>query len=146
MKLLFQVIISILLEPEVHQLPDGAQLVRALNVLTVKMIDRSDPTAITCAFIRQLRESVGNTGVSQDFTEMVSSQELIFLVELLQVLSSLCTETHLARHTNKTSLFCFVLFRSPLTWGHQLMFRKASNATALVWEALFVSWWFYLAV
>ena len=71
-----KVIISILLEPEVHQLPDGAQLVRALNVLTVKMIDRSDPTAITCAFIRQLRESVGNTGVSQDFTEMVSSQEL----------------------------------------------------------------------
>ena len=143
--MLFQVIISILLEPEVHQLPDGAQLVRALNVLTVKMIDRSDPTAITCAFIRQLRESVGNTGVSQDFTEMVSSQELIFFVEL-KALGSLCTQSHIARYTNKTSLFCFGLFRSPRTWGHQQIFRKASNATALVWEALFASWWFYLAV
>jgi len=68
---LLQVIISILLEPEVHQLPDGAQIIRALNVLTVKMIDRSDPTAITCAFIRQLRETVGNTSLSPEYTEMV---------------------------------------------------------------------------
>ena len=74
-RVLDQVIISILLEPEVHQLPDGAQLVRALNVLTVKMIDRSDPTAITCAFIRQLRETVGNTGLSQEYTEMVRSKQ-----------------------------------------------------------------------
>jgi cytoskeleton-associated protein 5 len=68
---MMQVIISILLEPEVHQLPDGAQIIRALNVLTVKMIDRSDPTAITCAFIRQLRETVGNTSLSPEYTEMV---------------------------------------------------------------------------
>ena len=37
-------------------IPKGAQLIRALNVLTVKIVDRSDHTATTSAFLRLLRE------------------------------------------------------------------------------------------
>ena len=39
---LVNVIVLILLEPGVAELPEGSQLVRALNVLTVKIIDRSN--------------------------------------------------------------------------------------------------------
>ena len=37
---LVNVIVLILLEPGVAELPEGSQLVRALNVLTVKIVDR----------------------------------------------------------------------------------------------------------
>ena len=37
---LVNVIVLILLEPGVAELPEGSQLVRALNVLTVKVVDR----------------------------------------------------------------------------------------------------------
>ena len=37
---LVNVIVLILLEPGVADLPEGGQLVRALNVLTVKIVDR----------------------------------------------------------------------------------------------------------
>ena len=57
---LVHAIISVLLEPEVAGFPQGAQLIRALNVLTVKIVDRSDHTNITSAFLQLLRESVGN--------------------------------------------------------------------------------------
>ena len=41
---LVNVIVLILLEPGVAELPEGSQLVRALNVLTVKIVDRLDAT------------------------------------------------------------------------------------------------------
>ena len=70
---LLHVIISILLEPKVQQLPepDGGQLIRALNVLTVKILDRSDSTNVTSAFIKLLRDCVGNTSLSPKFVELV---------------------------------------------------------------------------
>ena len=76
---LLDVIVSILLEPEVHRLPDGTQLIRALNVLTVKMIDRSNRTAVTCAFLRLIRDYVGNSNLSLDFTDMVRKNISSFL-------------------------------------------------------------------
>ena len=39
---LVHAIISVLLEPEVAGFPQGAQLIRALNVLTVKIVDREE--------------------------------------------------------------------------------------------------------
>merc|ERR1719507_369479 len=68
---LVHAIISVLLEPEVAGFPQGAQLIRALNVLTVKIVDRSDHTNITSAFLRLLRESVGNPTLAPKYVELV---------------------------------------------------------------------------
>jgi len=68
---LFHVIISILLEPGVEQLADGAQLLRALNVLTVKIIDRSDHTNITSAIVKLLSDAVANASLNPKFSETV---------------------------------------------------------------------------
>jgi len=60
---LLQVIINILLEPKLQNLPggEGSGLLRALNVLTVKILDRSDPTNVTSAFVKLLYDVVGNS-------------------------------------------------------------------------------------
>ena len=68
---LVHVIICVLLEPDVAGYPQGAQLIRALNVLTVKIVDRSDHTNITSAFLRLLKESVGNPTLAPKYTELV---------------------------------------------------------------------------
>ena len=68
---LFHVIISILLEPKMEELADGAQLLRALNVLTVKIIDRSDHTNITSAIIKLLSDAVANSSMNPKFAETV---------------------------------------------------------------------------
>ena len=68
---LFQIIVSILLEPNVEQLSDGAQLLRALNVLTVKIIDRSDHTNISSAIIKLLSDVVANSTVNPKPAETV---------------------------------------------------------------------------
>ena len=68
---LVHVIICVLLKPEVAGFPQGAQLIRALNVLTVKIVDRSDHTNITSAFLRLLRESVGNPTLAPKYVELV---------------------------------------------------------------------------
>merc|ERR1712223_1791801 len=68
---LFHVIISILLEPKMEQLADGAQLLRALNVLTVKIIDRSDHTNITSAIVKLLSDAVANSSINPKFAETV---------------------------------------------------------------------------
>merc|ERR1712012_464548 len=68
---LFQVIVQILLEPKVEQLTDGAQLLRAPNVLTVKIIDRSDHTHICSAIIKLLSDVVANSSVNPKPAETV---------------------------------------------------------------------------
>ena len=68
---LVHIIICVLLEPDVAGYPQGAQLIRALNVLTVKIVDRSDHTNITSAFLRLLKESVGNPTLAPKYTELV---------------------------------------------------------------------------
>ena len=53
-------ILSTLLDPKLQNVKNGASLLRALNVLTVKILDRSDPTHVTCAFVKLLHHVVGN--------------------------------------------------------------------------------------
>ncbi len=68
---LTHVVLCILLEPRVAALPQGGQLIRALNVLTVKIVERSDHTLVTCALVRLLREAVGNASLPPKYTELV---------------------------------------------------------------------------
>jgi len=65
------VIVLILLEPGVPDLPEGGQLVRALNVLTVKIVDRSDHNAISSALIKLLHECIGSSVLSGKYCVLV---------------------------------------------------------------------------
>jgi len=68
---LVNVIVLILLEPGVAELPEGGQLIRALNVLTVKIVDRSDHNAISSALLKLLHECIGTTVLSGKYCELV---------------------------------------------------------------------------
>lgn len=68
---LVNVIVLILLEPGVAELPEGGQLIRALNVLTVKIVDRSDHNAISSALLKLLHECIGTSVLSGKYCELV---------------------------------------------------------------------------
>lgn len=68
---LLHIIIGLLLEPQVQELPQGSQLIRALNVLTVKIIDRSDHTNVMIAFCKLLKDSIGNSSMSTKYVDLV---------------------------------------------------------------------------
>ena len=68
---LVNIIILILLESSLPNMPEGAQLVRALNVLTVKIVDRSDHNNVSSALIKLLHECVGNSGLSDKYCVLV---------------------------------------------------------------------------
>ncbi len=46
-------------------------MIRALNVLTVKIVERSEHTRVTCALVRLLREAVPNSSLPTKYTELV---------------------------------------------------------------------------
>ena len=58
------------------KLPDDAGLVNTLKKLVDRIIDVSDHTNFTCAFIRQLQESVDNPALTKKFAGKVSSCSL----------------------------------------------------------------------
>lgn len=66
-----QIYFDLISEPKMEELSDGAQLLRALNVLTVKIIDRSDHTNITSAIIKLLSDAVANASLNAKFAETV---------------------------------------------------------------------------
>ena len=68
---LINVIVLLLLEPSVPDLPEGAQLVRALNVLTVKIVDRSDHNNVSTALIKLLQECIGSSVLSDKYCVLV---------------------------------------------------------------------------
>merc|ERR1719187_320244 len=68
---LVNVIVLILLEPGVADLPEGGQLVRALNVLTVKIVDRSEHNAVSGALVKLLHECIGTSVLSGKYCELV---------------------------------------------------------------------------
>jgi len=55
----------------IQELPDGGQLIRALNALTVRIIERSEHTRVTCAFVRLMKESVANSALPPKYIELV---------------------------------------------------------------------------
>lgn len=57
--------------PEGQQLPEGPELKRTINIVAVKIINKSDPTNVTCAIIRLMRECLQNETCSQNFLLIV---------------------------------------------------------------------------
>jgi len=68
---LVNVIVLILLEPGVSELPEGSQLVRALNVLTVKIVDRSEHNAVSGALVKLLHECIGSSVLTGKYCMLV---------------------------------------------------------------------------
>jgi len=68
---LIHVIVCLLLEPKVSSLPEGGQLVRALNVITVKIVDRSEHNAVTSALVKLLHECIGSSVLTNKYTTLV---------------------------------------------------------------------------
>ncbi|GFR88014.1 cytoskeleton-associated protein 5 [Elysia marginata] len=57
--------------PEGQQLPEGPELKRTINIVAVKIINKSDPTNITCAIITLMRECLQNETCSNNFLLIV---------------------------------------------------------------------------
>ncbi|KAK4303692.1 hypothetical protein Pmani_024319 [Petrolisthes manimaculis] len=64
------VLIHILLDPRLSQLEDGPQIIRAINVLVVRIVEKAQFTHVFSALLKLLHESVGS-GSSSKFTELV---------------------------------------------------------------------------
>ncbi|QQP52545.1 Cytoskeleton associated protein 5 [Caligus rogercresseyi] len=53
------------------ELPEISSLIKAMNVLTIKIVDRSNHTNVTCAFVRLLKKSVPTSGLRPKFADLV---------------------------------------------------------------------------
>ncbi|XP_046394021.1 protein mini spindles [Ischnura elegans] len=64
-------LISVLHDGRIEMLNDGVNFCRAINVLVVRIIERSDHTSLTCALIRSLHDSVESPGMPPKFLELI---------------------------------------------------------------------------
>lgn len=71
LKDLFNSLITILLDQRLSLLHDGPQVVRSVNVMIVKIMEKSDYTNCLCALIKSLQECVGSETCSPKFLELI---------------------------------------------------------------------------
>ncbi|RUS89220.1 hypothetical protein EGW08_003030 [Elysia chlorotica] len=77
LKDLLNSLLTVLLDPrleqssEGQQLPEGPELKRTINIVAVKIINKSDPTNVTCAIITLMRECLQNEACSSNFLLIV---------------------------------------------------------------------------
>uniref|UniRef100_A0A914V058 TOG domain-containing protein n=1 Tax=Plectus sambesii TaxID=2011161 RepID=A0A914V058_9BILA len=64
-------LLTVLLDERLKSLPDGNHVIRSINVITVKLVERCDPTACYIALSRLLRESLSSHTASLKFQELV---------------------------------------------------------------------------
>lgn len=64
-------LITVMLDTRLNELQEGPQVVRAINVLTVHILQRSNPTHVMSALIKLLHDCVGSLNASERFTELV---------------------------------------------------------------------------
>lgn len=71
LKDLFNSLITILLDQRLSLLHDGPQVVRSVNVMIVKIMEKSDYTNSLCALIKSLQECVSSETCSPKFLELI---------------------------------------------------------------------------
>lgn len=71
LKDLFNSLITILLDQRLSLLHDGPQVVRSVNVMIVKIMEKSDYTNSLCALIKSLQECVSSEACSPKFLELI---------------------------------------------------------------------------
>ncbi|CAG5116856.1 unnamed protein product, partial [Candidula unifasciata] len=71
LKDLMHSLLIVLLDTQIEQLEEGPQIIRTVNVTVVKIINKSDPTNITCAIISLMRECLQSETCSNKFLDLV---------------------------------------------------------------------------
>ncbi|XP_052800946.1 cytoskeleton-associated protein 5-A-like isoform X2 [Mya arenaria] len=64
-------LLTLLLDQRLNDLEEGPQVVRSVNVLVVKIVERSDQTNVLCALIRLIQECVDSQTCSNKFIELI---------------------------------------------------------------------------
>ena len=64
-------LLNALIDQRVTHLAQGAQLIKALNMIAVKLIDGGEPTAVMVALMKLLRETLQSPTANNKFTELV---------------------------------------------------------------------------
>ncbi|BFZ04985.1 hypothetical protein BsWGS_08024 [Bradybaena similaris] len=64
-------LLIVLLDTQIEQLEEGPQIIRTVNVTVVKIINKSDPTNISCAIISLMRECLQSETCSNKFLDLV---------------------------------------------------------------------------
>ncbi|KAL4225289.1 Cytoskeleton associated protein 5 [Mactra antiquata] len=64
-------LVTMLLDNRLMELEEGPQVVRAVNVLVVKIVEKSDQTNILCALVRLLQECVASQTCSNKMLEII---------------------------------------------------------------------------
>lgn len=55
---LIQNLLLLIIDPSLERLSDAAPIVRLINIMVVRIIEKSDPNSVTCALIRLLNETL----------------------------------------------------------------------------------------
>lgn len=64
-------LITVMLDNRLDDLQEGAQVVKVINVLIMRVLQKSNPTHVLSALIKLLHDCVGSVNVSDRFTDLV---------------------------------------------------------------------------
>lgn len=64
-------LITVLLDHRLEAIPDGDHVIRSINVMVVKLVERSNPTHCLVALIRLLKDCVSSQATPAKFEELV---------------------------------------------------------------------------
>ncbi|XP_055998398.1 cytoskeleton-associated protein 5-like isoform X2 [Ostrea edulis] len=108
LKDLFNSLITILLDQRLSLLHDGPQVVRSVNVMIVKIMEKSDYTSTTCALIKSLQESVASETCSPKFLDLIMKCIWKMIKMIPEIINDLAVdrillETHLFLRNFPTS-------------------------------------------
>jgi hypothetical protein len=58
------------------------QVIRALNQITVKLVEAAEPTVVLVGLMRLMRESLANPTANEKFVELVMKVRITIFIEL----------------------------------------------------------------
>lgn len=64
-------LLTVMLDTRLDDLQEGAQVVKVINVLIMRVLQKSNPTHVLSALIKLLHDCVGSVNVSDRFTDLV---------------------------------------------------------------------------
>jgi cytoskeleton-associated protein 5 len=64
-------LLSVMIDSKISNLPDGDQLIKAINMVTLRVLELSEQTSSYCALVKLLTDSCGNDVLSTKFMELV---------------------------------------------------------------------------
>ncbi|XP_054706442.1 cytoskeleton-associated protein 5-like [Uloborus diversus] len=64
-------LITVMLDSRLDDLQEGAQVVKVINVLIMRVLQKSNPTHVLSALIKLLQDCVGSVNVTDRFTDLV---------------------------------------------------------------------------